>query len=143
MSALSRVVRSGVSRRWVQTVVITLATAAAVTSGVLGVGLLVASNAPFDHAFVAQHGAHLTVLTDPAKATAAQLGATAEAAGVTEASGPFATAQVMVLPGLPPGETEPPPGRPGPGPDRRRPDGARIRRRPGDPHRGALGDAAR
>ena len=76
MSALSRVVRSGVSRRWVQTVVITLATAAAVTSGVLGVGLLVASNAPFDHAFAAQHGAHLTVLTDPAKATAAQLAAT-------------------------------------------------------------------
>ena len=81
MSALSRVVRSGVSRRWVQTVVITLATAAAVTSGVLGVGLLVASNAPFDHAFAAQRGAHLTVLTDPAKATAAQLAATAEADG--------------------------------------------------------------
>ena len=114
MSALSRVVRSGVSRRWVQTVVITLATAAAVTSGVLGVGLLVASNAPFDHAFAAQHGAHLTVLTDPAKATTAQLAATAEAAGVTEASGPFAVAQVMVLPGLPPGETEPPPGARGP-----------------------------
>ena len=36
MSALSRVVRSGVSRRWVQTVVITLATAAAVTSGRAG-----------------------------------------------------------------------------------------------------------
>ena len=114
MSALSRVVRSGVSRRWVQTVVITLATAAAVTSGVLGVGLLVASNAPFDHAFAAQHGAHLTVLTDQAKATAEQLAATSEAAGVTEASGPFAVAQVMVLPGLPPGETEPPPGARGP-----------------------------
>ena len=114
MSALSRVVRSGVSRRWVQTVVITLATAAAVTSGVLGVGLLVASNAPFDHAFAAQHGAHLTVLTDRAKATTTQLAATAEAAGVTEASGPFAVAQVMVLPGLPPGESEPPPGARGP-----------------------------
>jgi len=75
MSALSRVVRSGVSRRWVQTVVIMLATAAAVTAGVLGIGLLVASNAPFDHAFAAQHGAHLAVLTDPAKATAAQLAA--------------------------------------------------------------------
>ena len=114
MSALSQVVRSGVSRRWVQTVVITLATAAAVTSGVLGVGLLVASNAPFDHAFAAQHGAHLRVLTDPAKATAGQLAATADAAGVTEASGPFAVAQVMVLPGLPPGETEAPPGARGP-----------------------------
>ena len=98
MSALSRVVRSGVSRRWVQTVVITLATAAAVTSGVLGVGLLVASNAPFDHAFAAQHGAHLTVLTDEAEATADQLAATSEAAGVAEASGPFAVAQVMAGP---------------------------------------------
>ena len=88
MSALSRVVRSGVSRRWVQTVVITLATAAAVTSGVLGVGLLVASNAPFDHAFAAQHGSHLTVLTDPAKATTDQLAETADLDGVAEASGP-------------------------------------------------------
>jgi putative ABC transport system permease protein len=114
MSALSRVVRSGVNRRWVQTVVITLATAAAVTSGVLGVGLLVASNAPFDHAFAAQHGAHLTVLTDRAEATPEQLSSTSEVAGVTEASGPFAVAQVMVLPGLPPGETAPPPGARGP-----------------------------
>ncbi|HET9944282.1 MAG TPA: FtsX-like permease family protein, partial [Actinomycetes bacterium] len=114
MSALRQVVRSGVSRRWVQTVVITLATAAAVTSGVLGIGLLVASNAPFDHAFAAQRGAHLTVLTDAARATAAQLSATSEAAGVSEASGPFAVAQVMVLPGLPPGESAPPPGARGP-----------------------------
>src|SRR6478736_7978940 len=89
MSALSRVVRSGVSRRWVQTVVIMLATAAAVTSGVLGVGLLVASNAPFDHAFAAQRGAHLTVLTDPEQATTSQLAATADVDGVAEASGPF------------------------------------------------------
>src|SRR5215212_10087267 len=114
MSALSRVVRSGVSRRWVQTVVITLATAAAVTSGVLGVGLLVASNAPFDHAFAAQRGAHLTVLTDPAKATTARLAATADADGVAEASGPFAIAQVMVLPPPPPGSNKPPPGARGP-----------------------------
>ena len=38
----------------------------------VGVGLLVASNAPFDHAFAAQHGAHLTVLTDEAETTADQ-----------------------------------------------------------------------
>ena len=143
MSALSRVVRSGVSRRWVQTVVITLATAAAVTSGVLGVGLLVASNAPFDHAFAAQRGAHLTVLTDPAKATTAQLAATADADGVAEASGPFAVAQVMVLPATATGVERAARGRPWPGPDRRRPDGSGNRRRPGDPDRGTLGGAAR
>ncbi|SHN43523.1 ABC transporter permease [Cryptosporangium aurantiacum] len=107
MSALSKVVRSGVHRRWVQTVVITLATAAAVTAGLLGVGLLVASNAPFDHAFVAQNGAHLNVLTDPKKATAAQLAATADADGVTETAGPFPTAQVMMLPPPPPGMSDP------------------------------------
>ncbi|MFG1922226.1 FtsX-like permease family protein [Cryptosporangium sp. NPDC048952] len=101
--ALGKVVRSGVQRRWVQTVVITLATAAAVTAGLLGVGLLVASNAPFDHAFDAQHGAHLTVLTDPAKATTAQLAATTSADGVAEASGPFLTGQVMITPPPPPG----------------------------------------
>ena len=105
MSALSRVVRSGLNRRWVQTAVITLSTAAAVTAGVLGVGLLVASNAPFDHAFAAQHGAHLTVLTDRTKATTAQLAATSEAGGVAEATGPFAVGQVMMLPPLPPGST--------------------------------------
>ena len=109
MSALSRVVRSGVNRRWVQTAVITLATAAAVTAGVLGVGLLVASNAPFDHAFAAQNGAHLMVLTDPTKATTAQLAATRNAGGVAEATGPFSTGQVMMLPSLPPGMTGEPP----------------------------------
>ena len=114
MSALTRVVRSGVSRRWVQTVVIMLATAAAVTAGLLGIGLLVASNAPFDNAFAAQRGAHLTVLTDPAKATAAQLAASAEADGVAEASGPFAVAQVMVLPPPPPGSSGPAVGADGP-----------------------------
>jgi putative ABC transport system permease protein len=114
MNALGQVVRSGLHRRWVQTVVITLATAAAVTSGVLGLGLLVASNAPFEHAFAAQHGAHLTVLVDPAKATAAQLSATADVEGVDEASGPFRVAQVMMFPGPPPGQSRVPPGAEGP-----------------------------
>jgi len=105
MSALTKVVRSGVQRRWVQTTVITLATAAAVCSGLLGVGLLVASNAPFDHAFAVQHGAHLTVLADRSKTTPAQLTASGDAAGVAETAGPFPVAQVMVRPPAPPGAT--------------------------------------
>src|SRR4051812_2154386 len=108
MSALTRVVGSGLHRRWLQTVVITLATAAAVTSGVLGLGLLVASNAPFDHAFAAQHGAHLTVMADPMKVSADQLEATADVDGVEEVTGPFSVAQVMAFPGLPPGATSVP-----------------------------------
>ena len=66
-----------------------------------------ASNAPFDHAFVAQHGAHLTVLTDPEKATTAQLAATGDADGIAEATGPFAVGQVMMLPPPPPGMANP------------------------------------
>ena len=77
MSALGRVVRSGVGRRRVQTVVIALTTMMAVAASVLGGSLLVASEAPFDHAFAQQHGAHLTAQFDAAKATAAQLAATA------------------------------------------------------------------
>ncbi len=102
MSALTKVVRSGVHRRWVQTTVITLATAAAVCAGLLGAGLLVASSAPFDHAFDVQHGAHLTVLADGSKTIPAQLTASGDAAGVAETAGPFPVGQVMVrLPASP------------------------------------------
>ena len=73
MSALGRVVRSGVGRRRVQTVVIGLVVMIAVTAAVLGGSLLVASNAPFDRAFAQQHGAHLTAQFDATKTTAAQL----------------------------------------------------------------------
>ncbi|NUS26688.1 MAG: ABC transporter permease, partial [Streptomyces sp.] len=83
MSALSRVVRSGVGRRRVQTVVIALATMMAVASAVVAGSLMVASNAPFDHAFAAQNGAHLVAQFDPAKASAAQLKATGRLDGVT------------------------------------------------------------
>ena len=89
MSALGRVVRSGVGRRRVQTVVMALTTMLAVTASVLAVGLLVASRAPFEHAFSRQRGAHLSAMFDGTKATGAQVAATARAAGVTETSGPF------------------------------------------------------
>ena len=116
MSALTKVVRSGVQRRWVQTTVITLATAAAVCAGLLGVGLLVASSAPFDHAFDVQHGAHLTVLADGSKTTPAQLTAAGDTAGdtagVAETAGPFPVAQVMVGLPAPPGMTGAPRGGP-------------------------------
>lgn len=94
MSALGRVVRSGVGRRRVQTVVIGLSTTMAVTAAVLGGSLLVASTAPFDSAFAAQHGAHLSVAFDAGKVTAARLAASTHATGVTAAAGPFATVSV-------------------------------------------------
>ncbi|WP_329120612.1 ABC transporter permease [Streptomyces sp. NBC_01465] len=92
MSALGRVVRSGVGRRRVQTTVLVLTTLIAVAFSILGVGLVVASQAPFDHAFARQHGAHLTAQFDGSKATQAQLAATAHAKGVTAAAGPYAVA---------------------------------------------------
>jgi putative ABC transport system permease protein len=94
MSALGRVVRSGVGRRRVQTVVIGLVVMIAVTAAVLGGSLMVASRAPFDRAFGQQHGAHLTLQFDRALVTVAQLAASAQAAGVTATAGPFPTAVI-------------------------------------------------
>ncbi|MFD5813062.1 ABC transporter permease [Streptomyces sp. NPDC127038] len=87
--ALGRVVRSGVGRRRVQTVVIAVATMMAVASAVVAGSLLVATNAPFDHAFARQHGAHLTAEFDPHRASAAQLAGTRRLEGVTASAGPF------------------------------------------------------
>ena len=94
MTALGTVVRAGVGRRRVQTAVLVLTTLVAVAASVLGVGLLVASNAPFDTGFAAQQGAQLSALFDGIKVTAAQLEQTAHAAGVTAAAGPFPTVSV-------------------------------------------------
>jgi putative ABC transport system permease protein len=74
-----------------QTVVMTLTTLLAVTASVLAVGLLVASSAPFQHAFDRLRGAHLTGAFDASKVTTAQLTATANVAGVTAAAGPYGT----------------------------------------------------
>ncbi|MFJ1809961.1 MULTISPECIES: FtsX-like permease family protein [unclassified Streptomyces] len=94
MSALGRVVRAGVGRRRVQTAVMTMTTLMAVTASVLAAGLLVASRAPFDHAFAQRHGAHLTASFDGTKVTAPKLTATARASGVTATAGPFRTISV-------------------------------------------------
>jgi putative ABC transport system permease protein len=89
MSALSKVVRAGVGRRRVQTVVMTLTTMLAVTASVLAAGLLVASKASFDQSFDGQRGAHVTAQFDASKASTAQIAATAHVSGVTAAAGPY------------------------------------------------------
>ncbi|MEU0189381.1 FtsX-like permease family protein [Streptomyces afghaniensis] len=94
MSALGKVVRSGVGRRRVQTLVIGLATMMAVAVCVLGGSLLVVSGAPFDDAFARQHGAHLSVQFDAGRVSAGQLSKSAGAEGVSAAAGPFRTATV-------------------------------------------------
>ncbi|MGW7445122.1 ABC transporter permease [Kitasatospora sp. NPDC054795] len=72
-----------------------LTTFAAVTSSVLSLGLLTVVQAPFEHAFHARNGAHLAVQFDSSKVTAAQAAATAHAAGVTEAAGPYPVAAAL------------------------------------------------
>lgn len=106
MSALGRVVRSGVSRRKVQTIVIGLTATMAVTASILGGSVLVASSAPFENSFAAQRGAHLSAQFDGTKTTEASVSATGEVTGVTAASGPFPT--VSVTPSIEP--DDPPPG---------------------------------
>lgn len=95
MSALGKVVRSGVGRRRVQSLVMALTTFTAVMSSVLSLGLLTAVQAPFEHAFTTRNGAHLAVQFDSSKVTAAQTTATAHAAGVTEAAGPYPIAAAL------------------------------------------------
>ncbi|MER5303019.1 FtsX-like permease family protein [Streptomyces lasiicapitis] len=94
MSALGKVVRSGVGRRRVQTLVIGLATMMAVAASVLGGSLLVVSGAPFDDAFAEQHGAHLSVQFDAGRVGAGQLEKSKGSEGVSAAAGPFRTATV-------------------------------------------------
>ncbi|NEB04034.1 FtsX-like permease family protein [Streptomyces sp. SID13726] len=91
---LVRVVRSGVGRRRVQTVVIANATMMAVAAAVVAGSLMVVSNAPFDHAFAQQNGAHITAQYDPAEVTAAHLAATGRSDGVTASAGPYPSAIV-------------------------------------------------
>jgi putative ABC transport system permease protein len=94
VSALGKVVRSGVGRRRVQTLVIGLATMMAVAASVLGGSLLVVSGAPFDDAFAEQHGAHLSVQFDAGKVSAGPLAKSKDAEGVSAAAGPFRTSTV-------------------------------------------------
>ncbi|MFF0076930.1 ABC transporter permease [Streptomyces sp. NPDC005494] len=94
MSALSEVVRSGVGRRRVQTLVVGLAAMMAVAASVLGGSLMVVSGAPFDDAFAQQRGAHLSVDFDAGEVGAGQLSKTKDTAGVSGAAGPFRTATV-------------------------------------------------
>lgn len=94
MSVLGKVVRSGVGRRRVQTLVIGLAAMMAVAASVLGGSLLVVSGGPFDDAFAKQHGAHLSVQFDTGKVSARQLSKSRDTEGVSGAAGPFRTATV-------------------------------------------------
>ena len=80
---------TGLTGRRVQAIVIGLVVLVPAAASTLALGLLVDSNAPFDHAFAAQRGAHITAAVDVTRASAARLAATTRLPGVTAASGPF------------------------------------------------------
>src|SRR5215211_3029742 len=107
MRAVIRAGWAAVRRRRLQTLIIAAVVLLSSGTAVLALGLLVASNAPFDRAFSRQHGAHAAATFDAAKVSAADLTATANRPGVTAAAGPFdavlAQLQVGTQPLRPPG----------------------------------------
>jgi putative ABC transport system permease protein len=91
-----RTASGGMLRHKVQAVVIVAVLFIATASATLGLALLSVSHSPFSQAFAAQRGADTTVTVSPGRATAAQLAATARAAGVTALAGPFGTTSVQL-----------------------------------------------
>ena len=87
---VGQVAGGGLTRRRLQTVVIGLVLLVSCAASVLALGLVAESESPFDHAFAAQHGADITAVMNPARASKAQLAATAHLPGVIAAAGPFA-----------------------------------------------------
>jgi putative ABC transport system permease protein len=87
-------VSGGLTRRKVQTVVIFTVLLVSTASATLGLGLVLDSNGPFQHAFAAQRGAEVAASVDSAKATAGQFAATGRLPQVTAAAGPFAEATI-------------------------------------------------
>ncbi|KAB2345171.1 ABC transporter permease [Actinomadura rudentiformis] len=110
MKAVWQAAQFAVRRRKLQTSIIALVLLLSTATVVLALGLLVTVDGPYDKAFAQQHGAHLMVSYDPAKATAAQVAASASRPGVTAAGGPYRS-QIVNVPET--GGTEPgmlPPG---------------------------------
>jgi putative ABC transport system permease protein len=90
-----RTAAGGVLRHKVQAVAIGLVVLVSTASATLGLALLAASNTPFQHAFGAQDGAHVTVTVNAARDSAAELTATRQLGGVTAAAGPFSESVVQ------------------------------------------------
>lgn len=109
MSAVWRAARAAVRRRRLQTAVIGLVALFATAALVVAVALLDAAHAPFERAFAAQRGAHLTIAFD-AEASDEDLAAITEVEHVAAFSGPFDQAVLDVdaehgdlVPGVAPG----------------------------------------
>jgi putative ABC transport system permease protein len=91
-----RTASGGLRRHLVQAVAIGLVVLVSTASATLGLALLAAGHAPFQHAFGTQNGADVTVTVNTAVASPGVLAATRDLSGVTAAAGPFATSTVPV-----------------------------------------------
>jgi putative ABC transport system permease protein len=101
MRAVRTALLGGLAGKRVQVSAIGLVLLASAAASTLAAGLIMASNAPFDHAFAAQHGADAALTVNARKASAAELAATARLAGVTAAAGPFAEGMVSASAAVP------------------------------------------
>ena len=101
MRAVRTALRGGLAGRRLQALVIGLVLLASATAATLAAGLITASNAPFDYAFAAQHGADATVTVSARRASTGELAATARLAGVTAVAGPFAQTTVTATAAVP------------------------------------------
>jgi putative ABC transport system permease protein len=93
---MTRVIWAAVRHRRLQSLVIGLVIVLTSGTAVLALGLLIGSDAPFDRAFARQRGAQATVSFDAARASAADLAATAGSPGVTAAAGPYETVATVL-----------------------------------------------
>ena len=101
MRAMRTALLGGLAGKRVQVLVIGLVLLVSAAAGALAAGLIVASDAPFDHAFAAQHGADVAVTVNARRASAAELAATARLPGVTAVAGPFTQATVSASAAVP------------------------------------------
>jgi putative ABC transport system permease protein len=99
----------------VQTTVIGLVLLVSTATSVLALALVADSNAPFDHAFAADHGADAVVTIDSSRATSAQLASTSRLPQVTSAAGPFSMVSATLQMTLPASSGQQGPGPPPPG----------------------------
>jgi len=89
MKAVLTKTAADIGRRKLQSAIIALVILLSSGAATLALSLLVESNAPYDRAFAAANGAHLTLTFAGDRVGAAQLKATASAHGVTATAGPW------------------------------------------------------
>jgi putative ABC transport system permease protein len=101
-AAAVRAAWSGLAGRPLQAIVTGLVVLASTAASALALGLIVETNAPFDHAFARDHGAEAAITVDSRRASPVDLAATRRLPGVTAVAGPFPMTEVTAhirLPG--------------------------------------------